>query len=202
MSVYALVIFVARTSPLHKHAPNTYKLRPTFETSLSHALSTMVQVDREPMSERWNMKGQETTGTICRVAQQRTQDDASSHGVARPQEKGCACPSREIRIGTGDRCGRQTMRQPEYRQGGGHTAIWRTMICEAGRPAAGHPSSCPRLSLLFMYLWLLGDSHSCVMAQVAFAPRDSWPCRGSRRGRPARHAGDLHRCGRTLRRSI
>jgi hypothetical protein len=87
MSVYALVIFVARTSPLHKHAPNTYKLRPTFETSLSHALSTMVQVDREPMSERWNMKGQETTGTICRVAQQRTQDDASSHGVARPRRR-------------------------------------------------------------------------------------------------------------------
>jgi hypothetical protein len=78
------------------------------------------------------------------------------------------------------------MRQPEYRQGVGHTAIWRPMICEAGRPTAGYPSSCPRLSLVFMYLWLLGDSHSCIMAQVAFAPRDPWPCRDLRRGRPTR----------------
>jgi hypothetical protein len=34
------------------------------------------------------MKGQETTGIICRVAQQRTQDDASSHGVAKISREG------------------------------------------------------------------------------------------------------------------
>jgi hypothetical protein len=66
--VYIHLLFLLHGHLLCVHAPNTHNLRPKFETSLSHTLSTMVQVDRESMSERWNMKGQETTGTICRVA--------------------------------------------------------------------------------------------------------------------------------------
>jgi hypothetical protein len=206
MSLYALVVLVALTSPLRTHAPNTHNLRPDFETSFSHTLSTMVQVDWGPMSQRWYVKGQETTGIICRVAQQRTQDDASSHGVAKISGEGMcmAEPANSHRYWrqvweTNDAASRIS-------PGGGRTAIWRRMIFEAGRPTAGHPSSCPRLSLPFMYLWLLVDSHSCVMAQAA--PRDSlclWnssPCRDLRGGSPTRHAGDLHRCGRTFRRSI
>jgi hypothetical protein len=153
------------------------------------------------------IKGQETTGTICRVAGQLTQDDATSHGVARSQMKGCACLSRRILIGAGDRYGRQTLRRPEYRQGGGRTAIWQPMICEAARPTADDPSSCHRLLLLLMYLCLLVECHlhdgaGRLAPRAVLLALPSQLMAVSRGSRPTLHAGDWQRCWSTLRRSI
>jgi hypothetical protein len=85
----------------HAQAQNTDHLRPILEIVAGRLHSAIIQVDEGQISERPVFRGQKTTDRISRVAQHINQDDATSHGIARSQKKGCVCPSRGLRIDAG-----------------------------------------------------------------------------------------------------
>jgi hypothetical protein len=85
----------------HAHTQNTDSLGPLLGITADRLHSAVIQVDRNQILRQPSLRGQETIDRISRVVQHLNQDDATSHGVARSQKKGCACPSRGFRIGAG-----------------------------------------------------------------------------------------------------